>query len=156
MKYWPMPWFGVSQKGHSLQNPNAFEPGSKLVVPPLSTGGSRTCESACAMRKSSVRDEALPETYQPSMLTGSKFGPKEPMSCNVTGPEPAFTNDWMPSSSPAIGTGGRSLTAGFGFPAVTGMLCTSKMYWSDGSGGIDRPPSGTLVVPAAEAAASEA
>jgi|GEM_PF-5526840 len=70
-----MPWLGVSQKGHSLQKPKAFAPGSKLVVPPFSTEGSSAKAWAWAMRNISVRDEALPETYQPLMLTGSKVGP---------------------------------------------------------------------------------
>src|SRR5215468_4021046 len=120
-KYWPMPWFGVSQKGHSLQKPNALEPGSKLV-PPFSMAGSSANALACAMRKSSVRDAALPETYQPSMLTGSKVGPKDPSSCRVTGPSPAFWKDCSAISSPAMGLAGRSFLVGSGFPAFTGML----------------------------------
>src|SRR5215831_8635784 len=110
------------------------------------------------MRKSGVRDEALPETYQPLMLTGSKSGPNEPRSCKVTGPAPAFVNDWMPSSSPAMGTGGKSFLVGSGLPAFTGMLCTSKIHWSDGSvpAGIASPPSGMLVVPPGVTAASMA
>ena len=157
-KYCPMPWFGVSQKGHSFQKPNAFEPGSKLSAPPFSTGGSSAKWLACAMRKSSVRDAALPEAYQPLMLTGSKSGPKEPSSCNVTGPSPAFMKDWMAISSPAMGTGGRSFLLGSGFPAFTGMLCTSKIHWRDGSvpAGMASPPSGTFVVPAEPATSSEA
>src|SRR5262244_2626384 len=95
-KYCPMPWFGVSQKGHSFQNPKGVEPGSKLRVPPFSIGGSSTCALACEMRNSSFREPALPEAYQPLMLEGSKGGPNAPMSCSVTGPAPTFTKDWIP------------------------------------------------------------
>ena len=100
------------------------------------------------MRNSSVFPAPLPAGYQPLMPTGSLGGPYEPMSCSVTGPSPAFTNDWMPVSSPAIGTGGKSRFVGSGLPAFTGMLWTSKIHWSDGSPLMASPPSGTAVAPA--------
>jgi len=84
--------------------------------------GSSTCAFAWATLKSWVLDEPFPDGYQPLMLTGSYDGPNDPISWRVTGPSPAFTKDWTRISSPAIGTGGRSLTAGFGLPAFTGML----------------------------------
>jgi|GEM_PF-4709002 len=66
--------------------------------------------------------------------------------------------DWMAISSPAMGLAGRSFLLGSGFPAFTGMLCTSKIHWSDGSelAGMASPPSGTFVVPPAVVAAREA
>src|SRR5215813_9636885 len=123
-----MPWFGVSQKGHSFQNPKAVEPGSKLRVPPFSMDGSSTWALLCEMRNSSAREPAFPDAYQPLMLDGSEGGPNEPISWSVTGPSPAFVKDWIPVSSPAWDDAGKSFLLGSGFPAFTGMLWTSKIH----------------------------
>src|SRR5215469_14565004 len=86
------------------------------------------------MVKSGVSPDAMPVGYHPAMVIGSTcVGPNAPMSWRVTGPGPAFTKAWAPTSSPRRGVVGMALVVGSGEPTEIGIQCASMTHCSDGS-----------------------
>src|SRR5215472_11737896 len=124
----------MPQYGHVDQKPNGPVPGSKLSWPPALGCGFITRAWDFARVKSGVSPDAIPVGYQPAMAIGStNGGPNAPMSWRVTGPEPAFTNAWIPSSSPRRGVVGMTLVVGSGEPTEIGIQFASMIHCSDGS-----------------------